>query len=153
MESEQIRFELIKAVDAPNGWQSVRHLMLKLKKEDSDTVLNGLLEIFFLDNFYDYQAAAGGLLWKLKPQYKRNLGEDIKRTLQNWDVSIEELSWYFAEVVGIERVRSEIESLLTEPLNEEAKQRAKTYLYWLSVENPEEFRNELNQGWNGRLRR
>jgi hypothetical protein len=152
MESEQIRLELIKAVDAPNAWQSVRHLRLKLKKENSDIVLNALLEIFFFDNLYTYQSAAGGLLWKLKPKYKRNLREDIRRSLQNWDVSIEELPWYFAEVTSIEIVCNEVESLLTESLDEMAKQRAKTYLYWLSVTNQEEFTKELNQGWNQRLR-
>ena len=79
MESEQIRFELIKVVGKPNAWQGVRHLMLKLKEEDSETVLDALLGIFFLNDLYAYQAAAGGLLWKLKPKYKRNLREDIKK--------------------------------------------------------------------------
>ena len=152
MKPEQIRLELIKIVDGANDWQGVRHLMLKLKREDSEIVLEGLLEIFFLDDLYRYQAAVGGLLWKLKPKYKRNLREDIKRSLKNWDVSIEELPWYFAEVAGIEEVRKEVESLLTESLEKEAKQRAKTYLYWLSLETPEEFKASLDRGWNSRLR-
>ncbi len=152
MKPEQIRLELIKVVGGQNAWQGVRHLMLRLKKEDSDIVLEGLLEIFFLDNLYPYQAAAGGLLWKLKPKYNRNLREDIRLSLKNWDVSIEELPWYFAEVVGIEQVRKEVESLLAEPLDKEAKQRGKTYLYWLSLETPEEFKASLERGWNSRLR-
>ena len=109
MKSEQIRFEIVKIVDGANGWQGIRHFMLKLKKEDSETVLEGLLEIFFLDNLFRYQAAAGGLLWKLKPKYKRNLRDDIKRSLKNWDVSIEELPWYFAEVAGYKQVLKEVE--------------------------------------------
>lgn len=152
MQQEEIRNEIIKAVDGPDDWQSLRHLMLKLKKEDSEIVLDALLSIFFLDNHYRYQAAAGGLLWKLKPKYKRNLREDILQSLKSWDVSIEELPWYFAEMVGVKEVRKVVEILLTESLEDVEKRRLKTYLYWLSVSNAEEFRRKLNQGWNGRLR-
>lgn len=152
MQQDEIRTELIKAVDGQNGWQSLRHLMLKLKKEEPEIVLDALLSIFFLKNSFRYQAAAGGLLWKLKPKYKRNLREDILRSLQSWDVSIEELPWYFAEMVGIEEVRNVVEILLTESLTDLEKRVAKTYLYWLSVNSAEEFRTQLNQGWNGRLR-
>lgn len=152
MESEEIRFELIKAVGKPNAQQAVRHLMLKLKKEDSEIVLDGLLGVFFLDGHYAYQSAAGGLLWKLKPTYKRNLREDIRRSLQNWNVSVEELPWYFAEMTSIETVCNQVKLILKELLNDLEKSKAETYLYWLSVGNPEKFRRELNQGWNGRLR-
>jgi hypothetical protein len=154
MEPEQIQSELLEAINGPNGWQSLQHLMLKLKKENSKKVLDALLDVFFLkeNNYFRVQVGAGGLLWKLKPKYERNLREDIKRSLQNWNVSVEELPWYFAEVMGIEKVREEIKSLLTETLDETSRKKAETYLYWLSVRNPEEFRAQLNQRWNGRLR-
>jgi hypothetical protein len=154
MEAEQIQEELLKARNKPNVWQSLSHLMLKLKKEDSDKVLDALLGFFFesSDEYFRSQAVAGGLLWKLKPKYKRNLQEDIKRSLQNWDVSVEELPWYFAEVVGIKKVLETVESILTEPIDETSRKKAETYLYWLSVSSPEEFKRELNQGWNSRLR-
>jgi hypothetical protein len=156
MESEQIQIELIevvdKAINGENAWQGLRNLMLILKNEDSDIILNALLEIFFEDDLFQYQCAAGGLLWKLKPKYNRNLPNDIRRTLQGWDVSIEELPWYFAEAIGIEKVKSVVESLLAEPLEEIERKRAETYLYWLTVSSADEFRRILNQGWNGRLR-
>lgn len=152
MEEEEIQNELIKAVDGPNDWQSLRHLMIKLKKQNSDSVLEALLSIFFLNNSFRYQLAAGGILWKLKPTYKRNLREDIKRTLQNWNLSVKELPWYFAEMKGIETVRNEVKSILEESLEEITKRRAETYLYWLSAQDKEEFRTKLNQLWNGRLR-
>lgn len=154
MEPEQIQSELFKAIDGSNRWQNLQHLMLKLKKEDSKKVLDALLGIFFSssDTYFSAQAVAGGLLWKLKPKYTRNLREDIRRSLQNWDVSVEELPWYFAEVMGIEKVREEVKSLLREPLDETSQKRAQTYLYWLSASNPEDFRAKLNRSWNGRLR-
>jgi hypothetical protein len=154
MEVKQIQSEFFKAINGSNGWQSLQHLMLKLKKEDPEKVLDALLGVFFgiSDSHFRGQAAAGGLLWKLKPEYKRNLREDIKCSLQSWDISVEELPWYFAEVIGIEKVREEVKSILTETLDETSRKRAETYLYWLSVSNPEEFRTQLNRGWNGRLR-
>src|ERR1700754_2492714 len=154
MESEEIQSELISAIGTPNAWQSLRHLMLKLKKEDSEIVLDGLLGIFFGTSRENFrcQGAAGGLLWKLKPEYKRNLRDDIRRSLQTWDVSVEELPWYFAEVVGVDRVRDEVKSLLTETLDERSRKAAETYLYWLSVSGPDEFKSRLNRTWNSRLR-
>lgn len=156
MEIEQIQSELFKAIDSPYGSQSVRHLMLRVKKENSEKVLDALLGIFFesrrSENGYSAQQAAAGLLWKLKPKYKRSLRDDIKRSLQNWDVSVRELPWYFAEATSIETVCNEVKSLLTEPLDYTSRQKAETYLYWLSASDPEEFKIELNQRWNGRLR-
>jgi hypothetical protein len=148
MNAEQITMELIKRNDSPNAWQGVRHLMLKLKKEDSSLVLDGLLGVFFLDEGYDRQLAAGGLLWKLKPKYDRDLREDIRRSLQTWNVSTEELPWYLAESVGIDVVRKEVESILAEPLEDKERRVAETYLYWLSVSDAEDFRNQLDRQWN-----
>ena len=154
MEAEQIQSELFKAINSPNGWQSLRHLMLKLKKVDSEKVLDGLLGVFLGDgeNSFRGQAAAGGLLWKLKPEYKRNLREDIRRSLQTWDVSVEELPWYFAEVAGVDKVRDEVRAILAEPLDETSRKVAETYLYWLSVGSPEDFKVQLNRTWNSKLR-
>ena len=151
MKLTEIQSEIFRAVDKEN-WQSVRHLMIKLKKEHADLVLTTLLEILFSENYYRYQKIAGGLLWKLKPKYKRDLREDIKRMLKNWDVSVEELPWYFAEVAGIEEVQNTARSLLSEPLDDIEKRGAETYIYWLSANNPEEIKTELNNLWNGWLR-
>jgi hypothetical protein len=156
METNQIRDELFKAVDRSNGWQSLRHLMLKLKKEDPSRILDALLGIFFedsdRDNPFADQEAAGGLLWKLKPRYERFLKDDIKRSLRNWNVSVEELPWYLAKECGIENVREEVKLLLAESLDQTSKIRADTYLYWLRAINPEEFMTSLDRRWNGRLR-
>lgn len=80
MEIEEIQSELFKAIDRPNVWQTIQHLMLKLEKENSEKVLDALLGIFFDINnsCFEAQAATGGLLWMLKPKYKRNLREDIQ---------------------------------------------------------------------------
>ena len=147
MEPNEIREHLYGTADAPNKGQGVRHLMWRLKKEDSDAVLSALLGVFFGDSGYEYQEAAGGLLWKLKPRYTRDLRDDITRSLKYWNVSVEELPWYFAEATGIHRVRAEVNSIPGETLDEISKKNAQTYLYWLSRD-PGSFRAELEQKWD-----
>jgi hypothetical protein len=156
MEQQEIRAELCKAVDGSNAWQSLGQLMLRLRKENPETVTRALLGVFFDDSrtktrFRDQQAA-GGILWKLKPKYKGNLREDIRSSLKNWNVSVEELPWYFAEIMGIDRVRDEVNSILRETLDEISRKKAQTYLYWLPAKNTEGRKARLNQIWNGRLR-
>ena len=147
MEPDEIRANLYRTANAPNRGQGVRHLMWRLMKEDSDTVLSALLGVFFKDSDYEYQEAAGGLLWKLKPRYTRDLRDDITRSLKYWNVSVEELPWYFAEATGIHQVRAEVNSITGERLDEISKQNAQTYLYWLSRD-PGSFRAELEQKWD-----
>lgn len=86
-------------------------------------------------------------MWKLKPGYTRNLRDDITRLLKYWNVSVEELPWYFAEAAGIHRVRVEINSISRGRLEENSKKNAQTYLYWLSRD-PGSFRAELEQKWD-----
>jgi hypothetical protein len=157
MDVGEIQLKFYEAVDSPNGWQRVRHLMLKLKKEEPNIVIEALLGVFFnglrQDKCYVDQTAAGGLLWKLKPKYERNLKEDILRSFNYWNVSIEELPWYLAEAVGWENVYTEINTILKElDLDETSKKKAETYLYWLNLKSPEEFKKRLNEQWNAKLR-
>lgn len=150
MEEKEIQEKLTEIVEKHTDWQRLRQFMLVLKKENPDTVLNALLNIFSSNTNFPLQTAAG-ILWKLKPKYKRNLHDDIRNSLKGWNVSIEELPWYFAEVTSLESVRNEVKKILDEPLDENEKIRADTYFYWLSG-NQEEIRKNLSQSWNGRLR-
>ena len=156
MEPEKIRAELYKAVNGPNAWQSLGHLMLRLRKENPETVTRALIGVFFdesrTETSFKDQQAAGGILWKLKPKYKGNLRDDIRSSLKNWNVSVEELPWYFAEIMGIDRVRDEVNSILRETLDEISRKKAQTYLYWLPAKGTEGLKIQLNQIWNGRLR-
>jgi len=109
MEVSDIQREFYEAVDGEIVWPDLRELMLKLKKESPNIVFDALIGIFLNKSrpYYSYytdQYAVGGLLWKLKPKYGGNLKEDIIRSFENWDCSIETLPWYFAEGAGKERV-------------------------------------------------
>ena len=150
MDLDEIRTRLYKTVDAPNSQQSVLHLMWRLMKEDPETVLTALLGVYFEDSGYRVQENAGGLLWRLKPKYTRNLGDDVKRSLKYWNVSVEELPWYLAETVGIERVRAEANAILSAALDEISNRAAETYLYWLKDRGDaakDHFEAGLDQKW------
>jgi hypothetical protein len=146
MTPTEIQKTIYKSVGKGNCWQMLQHLLAKLRKVDEKTITDALIPVF-LTAESSYQAAAGGLLWKLKPAYQRNLYDDIKASLTSWDVSVEELPWYLAESVGIEMVKETIELLKLEPLSEEKKTRLETYEYWLNFE-PVKFMESLDRNWN-----
>ena|GEM_PF-612311 len=156
MNASDIQEKLYKAIDGPTEMQEIRHLMLKLKKLDENVVAEGLLAVFFDDTrgekkFKD-QTMAGGLLIKLKPKYERNLREDILRSLDNWNVSVEELPWYLAEKVGRDEVIREVESIAETCLSEVARNRLDTYLYWLNPSDIEHFKKVMTKHWNNSLK-
>ena len=113
MEPEQIQAELFRAL-GPNGWQTVRHLMLKLKKENSDKVLDALLGIFFEsgDNYRGAQGAAGRLFDEAKAEVQKERARRYQTFLAEVGMSsIEELPWYLAEVLGIEKCAPRLNSV------------------------------------------
>ena len=82
--------------------------------------------------------------------YYGNLREDIIRSFENWDLSIEELPWYFAEVAGKQRVCDELKSIIKESLNDLHKTLAEGYLYFINRDQ-EYHRRRLNYYWDREL--
>jgi len=151
MKYDEIKKEFYKAVENPAGWQHISHFYKKLKNEKSSIVLDVLMSVFTetckKNSQYQVQEVAGGCLWKLKPKYRRDFRGDIRLILHYWDVSVEELPWYFAIAVGIDVIQKEIESILGEDITEYESKKANTILYWLSNVNSEKFKEELNLKW------
>jgi hypothetical protein len=136
-------------------WRDLSQLVVKLKKESPNIVFEALIGIFINKSrpgsIYRDQYAAGGLLWKLKPKYSGNLREDIIRSFENWDCSIETLPWYFAEVVGKKRVCDELKQIITQSSNANYVSQADGFLYWLKGDQ-EYNRRRLNKLWNDTIR-
>jgi hypothetical protein len=151
MNYEEIKNKFYKAVDNPAGWQHVSHFFKKLKAEKPNVVLDVLLSVFIekseKNSLYAVQELAGGCLWKLRPKYKRNPGEDIRNILQNWDVSVEELPWYFVDAIGNEALIAHVESILKEKIPDAQKKKAKTILYWVAGRDDKSFKDDLNRKW------
>jgi len=100
-----------------------------------------------INKLYKVQEVAGGCLWKLKPRYNRHLNDDIRNSLRNWNVSVEELPWYLAYSVGIKQVINQVNLLAKDELSDKEKQKTDTILYWLSARNVEDFKSKLNHKW------
>ena len=149
------RDDLLETDNEEDFWLELSELMLKLKQENPDIVFEALIGIFRNKSrpgsIYRDQYAAGGLLWKLKPKYNGNLRKDIIRSFENWDLSIETLPWYFAEVAGKERVCDELKQIKTQSSNENHVILADGFLYWLKGDQEYE-RRRLNKYWNDTLR-
>ncbi len=154
MDADEIKAELYASLDRPNGWQAIQHLVRRLRNCDSDALRDAMLSVFEDDhtNRFAAQEVAGGILWLLKPPYDGDIGSDLGRLIPKWDVSVEELPWYLAEVEGIEATQNAAKNRLCEDLPDELKKRYETVVWWLSHRDPPAFRQELDNRWRGRLK-
>jgi hypothetical protein len=153
MDSVEIKAKLYASIGRPNGWQAIQHLVRRLREFDSNVLRDAMLSVFEddLPNRIDAQEVAGGILWLLKPSYDRDISTDLDRLVPKWDVSVEELPWYLAEVGGIEKTREVAKNRLSEDLPDELKRRYETVIWWLSPRDLTAFRQALDIRWRDRL--
>ena len=79
------------------------------------------------------QEAPGDFLLELKPRSAQDLQSLIRASLPGWNLSIEQLPFYFRDVYGIEAVRLALAALDTEPgLAPEEREALRTYRFWAS---------------------
>ncbi len=154
MDEAAIKTELYAALDRPNGWQAIQHLVRKLRKCETTILRDALLSVFEDESpeRFAAQEVAGGILWLLRPPYDRDISSDLNRLLPNWDVSVEELPWYLAEAAGIDAVRTAAKARLVAELSDDTKKRLETVLFWLGVGDPSAFRSELDNRWHNKLK-
>ncbi len=128
-----------------NHRQQFRHFIVKLEREDDEVILKAMMPLFFEGYDYIIQHMAGGFLWKIKPDYKRDLYRDIKSSLAHWDYSVEELPIYLAETCGYVEVKTVLEQLEKTQLTEREERALTTYNYWLKSKS---VVDDLNAGWS-----
>jgi hypothetical protein len=76
---------------------------------------------------------AGRLLLDLQPTCNLELTEAIQGLLKGYNLSIEELPWYFAQQYGKQVVLEILEKLRTELNCEQQQQSIKTWEWWLQA--------------------
>lgn len=80
------------------------------------------------------QVAPSDILLELKPKGMQNLKSLIRASLSGWNLSIEQLPYYFRETYGLEAVRFALNSIeMEEQLDEEEHKALQTYRYWLHL--------------------
>jgi hypothetical protein len=119
----------------PNNPQQIKQLSLSLAKADPEEVFYGLDEVFKSIPGQDYmsQELAGKILFKVRPRLYLDLVPLITGILENWNVSVEQLPFYFRDLCGIEVVAKAIENIDTAELNEIQKNSLETMKWWLRL--------------------
>ncbi|MEP0853801.1 MULTISPECIES: hypothetical protein [Cyanophyceae] len=79
------------------------------------------------------QQFAGRLLLDLQPTCTLELTEAIQGLLKGYNLSIEELPWYFAQQYGKQVVLEILEKLTSELTGEQQQQSIKTWEWWLQA--------------------
>jgi hypothetical protein len=135
---EKIVTKIRAAVDQyPGGLnpQQFKQLQLALVRVPKEDVFESLYSIFLDESrpekrFQD-QSYAGKLLLAEKPPCFREPLCAIRDVLGNWDVSIEELPWYFAALYGTQSVCRMLVQLALEQLTHEQRNDLITFGWWL----------------------
>lgn len=70
------------------------------------------------------------LLETLKPKSQKDIKEILKRTLKNWDKSIEQVPFWFRDNYGIESIKLAFENI---ELSEIEADNLKTMKWWLGI--------------------
>jgi hypothetical protein len=119
----------------PDNLQQIKQLSFALSKSDPDKVFYGLYMVFLAESSQPFpqQELAGKLLFILKPKVILELAPVIERALENWDVSVEELPFYFRDVFGIESVSVSLGSISANEINEVQRKNLETMKWWLRL--------------------
>jgi hypothetical protein len=135
--SEAIVLKLYHAVDTIGRIDNQRIIQWieLLRRRPADEVFNALVGVFcntdrptccYLDQEY-----AGRLLLAVKPPCSQDIQSVIKRTLATWDLSIEELPFYFSDVFGAEAVLQALDALDRVDNSQQEKKAIRTFRFWL----------------------
>jgi hypothetical protein len=107
-----------------------------LRKRPGDEVFDALIGVFCKadrKDGYGAQEYAGRILIAVKPPCSRDIQDVIKRTLATWDLSVEQLPWYFSDVAGLEAVLRALDGLDTQVSSKQEQDAIRTFRFWLGA--------------------
>jgi hypothetical protein len=103
---DQIAEKVIHSADnySSSNPQQFKQLKFIFSKCDKEELFKGLYLVFLEqnENYFQRQQLAGKLLYSIKPRLQINLYDIIKKCLNTYNLSIEELPWYLSELCGKE---------------------------------------------------
>jgi hypothetical protein len=115
----------------------MKQLPVLLAKSDEREVFEGLMSVFNDTSrpfacFQD-QSYAGRALQILKPACTVTAATAIQRALSNWDASIEELPFYFADEFGLDTVLAALDEIEGSTKSDRERHSVETFRYWLKA--------------------
>jgi hypothetical protein len=141
--SNTVVLKLYEAVDTTHRFDGQRfdQWLDALRRRPIEEVGRALIGVFentartrtrYLDQQY-----AGSLLLALRPPCFSDVGVLIRRLLPTWDLSVEQLPWYFDAVLGRETLLQALATLAGQALSEEEQKALETFHFWLRARHPD----------------
>jgi hypothetical protein len=134
-ESDKGKIELVNCPEDKEAIREYEQIKGELKLKASNEIFDILFCIFIDESRSDEERSidqewAGGLLWELKPSCTIDPYEAIKKTLKQYDYSVEELPFYFSEILSMEVFIEILDTIKEEKLTEREVRSLETFQYW-----------------------
>ena len=114
--------------------QQLSQLSHSLVNASENELFFGLFSFFYdpaLQSSFERQKLAGTLLYELGPACPLELDGAIYAIPAHWNLSVEEVPWYFCKVFGKSVVQEFLEELLPEVMEGNIKKSFETLLFWV----------------------
>jgi hypothetical protein len=115
--------------------QQFKLLHSRLSKADDDEVFHGLLGLFIEvsspDKNVERQELAGRLLEQCCPQASFDLAATMQDVLPNYELSVEQLPYYFAAIHGVAAVVETLENFESKSPSANTLRAIQTMAFWL----------------------
>lgn len=113
--------------------QQLKQLIFVFNKAPEREVFFGLFSFFYdpslQENAYERQQLAGVILLEVCPECPIELDGCVYGAAQLWNLSVEELPWYWCKVFGSSAVISFLDELIADS-DEPLTKSLKTMLFW-----------------------
>jgi len=112
--------------------QQEKQLLFVLKKCEGQEIYRGLINVFLEkhNNISQRQELAGKLLYSLAPDTDKNYKNDIISCLGNYELSVEQLPYFFIKKLGKNGFEELINKIQVKELSEREKEALETMKYW-----------------------
>jgi len=117
----------------PQQYRQIKFVLQRTNSEDVFQILYSILTDQSRPNtrFAD-QEFAGRLLLSLNPNCTMDPLEAIRELVKWYDLSVEEIPWYFAQRYGVKAVREILAKLRSETQDDEERRNIDTWDWWLT---------------------
>ena len=109
-----------------NNKLRIRQLIHILQNVDSEIIVEGIIQVFEIEESYENQFVACEILNTLKPKSKKELKEVLLRTSKNWNKSVNHLPFWFLENYGLETVMQTFKEF-------DDNEKINTMKWWLNI--------------------
>jgi hypothetical protein len=129
---EDVKNEILMSADK-SGDLRIRQFINILPKADPEIIIEGIIQVIELEgrpNPFRDQETAGKILEAIKPKSQKDLNEILKRTLRQWNKSIEQFPFWLRDNYGLETLSGTFDQM---ELDEVEADKLKTMKWWLGI--------------------